>query len=481
MQLKITENSSFHHASNLYYENNSNKWLVVSPDTGGHLVLSAIEKSFLEALPNLKLSNLTAEEQKLLLKLFRAGVIAIDGIVYSTNSSKSKDMQHITPRAVNDKYPILCIFHMHNFCNLNCSYCYTIEEGVNKKRISEEVIKSSIDQMLLLPNNMANFEFHGGEPTMAFPLIEYAVNYAKQRYYDNKKFVNFSIQTNAYSLSKDIINFFKENNFGIRVSLDGTQETHDHYRINRQGQGSYIKVVEGIRKILDAGLKCDAVCVVHRGNIDKMIEMYESMANLGVSGIRFLPVFKSGKATLDNWIDGNTYFDKYFELIKHIDNFSNNNSCKLPNLIAGEINSITSFKREYMCMRSPCGAGVSMISIDINGDMYPCEEMTGNIFFKIGNVLVDDLKQQLDTHPMMTTLKSRHVDNIPLCSKCEWRQLCHGGCVHKSYTHFGKLDKQSEFCDYYKKIYPALIWLNEERNIFSNPVFQGSKGNGCIK
>jgi uncharacterized protein len=31
--------------------------------------------------------------------------------------------------------------------------------------------------------------------------------------------------------------------------------------------------------------------------------------------------------------------------------------------------------------------------------------------------------------------------------------------VHKSYTHFKRLDRESEHCSYYKKIYRELIWL----------------------
>lgn len=133
----------------------------------------------------------------------------------------------------------------------------------------------------------------------------------------------------------------------------------------------------------------------------------------------------------------------------------------LANLIAGELGSLRSFRREYMCMRNPCGAGVNMITVDVNGDLYPCEEMVGKPEFVIGNLADTSVREAIDTSPVVQKLRERHVEEIPECSRCTWKQLCHGGCVHKSYTHFKRLDRESEHCSYYKRIYEELIWLEQ--------------------
>jgi len=296
---------------------------------------------------------------------------------------------------------------------------------------------------------------------MAFPQIKEAVEYAIARYGTTKKKLFFSIQSNAYSLTREMIRFFAEHHFGVRVSLDGTKQTHDAQRVTHAKTGSYDRVVAGIRGLQESGINPGAVCVVHNRNVHQLIEMYDSMTSLGVSGIRFLPVFKSGNAKDQDWMDGDTYFDAYFGLLKHMAKLGRTGRpiCKLPNLIAGELGSLTSFQRNYMCMRGPCGAGTNMIAIDTNGDLYPCEEMIGKPIFRIGNVTYDSIQSCLDTHPVMKQLKERHVDHIPECERCVWKQMCHGGCVHKSYTHFKRFDRESEHCSYYKKIYRELIWL----------------------
>jgi radical SAM protein with 4Fe4S-binding SPASM domain len=112
-------------------------------------------------------------------------------------------------------------------------------------------------------------------------------------------------------------------------------------------------------------------------------------------------------------------------------------------------------------MRNPCGAGVNMITVDVNGDLYPCEEMVGKPEFVIGNLADTSVREAIDTSPVVQKLRERHVEEIPECSRCTWKQLCHGGCVHKSYTHFKRLDRESEHCSYYKRIYEELIWLEQ--------------------
>lgn len=299
---------------------------------------------------------------------------------------------------------------------------------------------------------------------MAMKLIKDATAHAQRRSEQTGKPVDFSIQTNGYLLTEDTCEFFLRNSFAVRVSLDGTQETHDEFRRNHAGRGSYLGVVKGIRRLQEAGLEVHAVCVVHNGNKQLIKEMYDSMAGLKVTSIRFLPVFESGSAGNEDWLDGDTWFQVYTGLLQHVLERAKTGEQLPPlaNLTAGEIGSLRSFKREYMCMRNPCGAGTNMVAIDTNGDLYPCEEMVGKPEFVLGNIDTDDLKQCLDTSPLMGQLRARHVDEIEDCRVCPWKQMCHGGCVHKSYTHFKVLNRESEHCAYYKRIYRELIWMERE-------------------
>jgi sulfatase maturation enzyme AslB (radical SAM superfamily) len=76
------------------------------------------------------------------------------------------------------------------------------------------------------------FTFIGGEPLLEFDLIKAIVEYTSKKY-QNKKYI-FYAATNGVLLSSEIKRWFKEhkNIFYLRLSLDGTKDTHDHNRDN---------------------------------------------------------------------------------------------------------------------------------------------------------------------------------------------------------------------------------------------------------
>ncbi|MCB9061554.1 MAG: SPASM domain-containing protein [Halobacteriovoraceae bacterium] len=451
-----------------HFDFKNNCLLVVDPETSGNIILE--DQESIELVKNLKnkkeynISDIT--NKQILQKLFKSSVISINNKQIATGSSSQKNnIEYIIPDKDKNTKPVLCVFHLHNYCNLACQYCYTIDQGVTKKKLSVELMKKAVREFSDFRTNFTTFEFHGGEPTMAFKEIKEVVLYAKEIYQLKGKFCNFSIQTNAFSLNDEIVKFLADFKFSVRVSLDGTEETHNKFRHNLKGFGSYKKVLAGIRKLQSIGISPGAVCVVHKGNIDHMIDMHLSMSQHGLKTIRYLPMFKSPLANNSLWLNGNDFLDGYLKLINYIvDNKEKNPELAgLPNLMLGEINSITSYKREYMCMKSPCGAGSNMISFDVNGKIYPCEEMIGHEVFSIGDLNTDTIEECLNNSTLNQKITSRNVEEIEECSKCTWKQFCHGGCVQKSYAHFKRLDKESEFCSYFKRIYKELIWLNHEK------------------
>lgn len=399
--------------------------------------------------------------QARVVELFQRGLVTVDGMAFGTSSSRAAGIQIVSPRSGKNQYPVLGVFHVHNWCNLACTYCYTIEEGVQRQKLSRSLMIKAVDELVALPTPFTSVEFHGGEPTMALADIRAVTEHAQRVYREAGKRLFLSIQTNGFYLSDAVCDFLADNNFAVRVSLDGTPEMHDEFRVDHRGRGSYRGVAAGIRRLQARGVAVHAVCVVHGGNVNRIVEMYESMAELDVASVRLIPVFQTGKAGEEDWLTGERYFTAYFEAVRHIIDKGRRGEkiVPLPNLVAGEIGSLRSFRREYMCMRNPCGAGVNMITVDTNGDLYPCEEMVGKPEFIIGNLADTTIQAAIDTSPVVRELRSRHVEEIEECSKCTWKQLCHGGCVHKSYTHFKRLDRESEHCPYYKRIYRELIWL----------------------
>ena len=474
MQLVLNSDTVVAATDSLRFEERGRSTLVVSPATGGWTILDddpaglALLKSLAGGrsvrVGDLEAENESSQPRAVLAQLLKRGLVALDGTALATSSARVGDVRTITPPSAHNQYPVLGVFHVHNWCNLACTYCYTIDEKMPRRGLSRELMIKAVDEMVHLPTPFSTFEFHGGEPTMAFADIEAVTLHAERVYAAAGKPVSFSVQTNAYNLKPAVCDFLAEHKFSVRVSLDGTSDTHNAFRIDHSGRGTYKGVVAGIKRLQERGIAVHALCVVHIGNVERICDMYDAMADQGVASIRFLPVFKTGRADESQWLDGDTYFEAYFGMLRHVvaRSRSGKRTAPLPNLIAGELGSLRSFRREYMCMRTPCGAGVNMIAIDVNGELYPCEEMMGKPEFVFGNIEDIGIREAIDTSPVIAQLKGRHVEEIDECSSCTWKQMCHGGCVHKSYTHFKRLDQKSEHCSYYKRIYHDLIWMEAD-------------------
>ncbi len=51
--------------------------------------------------------------------------------------------------------------------------------------------------------------------------------------------VQYSIQTNGTKLDDEWCEFFRTHNFLVGLSMDGPQELHDAYRVDKGGKGTF--------------------------------------------------------------------------------------------------------------------------------------------------------------------------------------------------------------------------------------------------
>lgn len=120
-------------------------------------------------------------------------------------------------------------------CDMRCDYCYYFDETVNRKQplygfMSEETLKNVIRKTLLLADKSITYAFQGGEPTLrGLDFFKKAV--ALEKHYNKNHIAVFNaLQTNGYALDEDWCCFFKDNNFLVGVSVDGTKKLHDAHR-----------------------------------------------------------------------------------------------------------------------------------------------------------------------------------------------------------------------------------------------------------
>jgi uncharacterized protein len=97
--------------------------------------------------------------------------------------------------------------------------------------------------------NCVDLALHGGEPLLRKPeFFAQAITTAKEIFSDCCE-VNIGVQTNATLLTDEHLELFLQHGIRIGVSLDGTAEINDKYRIYKNGKGSYNQAITGINKL----------------------------------------------------------------------------------------------------------------------------------------------------------------------------------------------------------------------------------------
>ena len=90
-----------------------------------------------------------------------------------------------------------------------------------------------------------------------------------------------------------------------------------------------------------------------------------------------------------------------------------------------------------------CGAGRFYMSIEPNGNIYPCVFFPHDDEVKLGNIN-DDIEEIWLNHPVLKALRDKDILKGH-CGVCESRYIC-GGCRARAYNYFHDLTYPDPGC-----------------------------------
>jgi radical SAM protein with 4Fe4S-binding SPASM domain len=105
--------------------------------------------------------------------------------------------------------------------------------------------------------------------------------------------------------------------------------------------------------------------------------------------------------------------------------------------LVGELTSLAEFI-------GGCGCGRFYVSIEPNGDIYPCVFFPHKKEVKLGNIIKEDFDEIWWKSDLLK--KTRDKDLLENeCKKCRHRYIC-GGCRARAYNYFGSLRAPDPGC-----------------------------------
>ena len=341
-------------------------------------------------------------------------------------------------------------------CNLACEYCFYLEK---KKlfsesrihRMSEDILEETVRQMMSQPIPHLSFGWQGGEPTlMGLSFFEKAVELQKK--YGQGKSVGNGLQTNGILIDKNWAKFLREYNFLVGLSLDGPEHIHNRYRRLGSGAGSWSKVCDRAKLMLDEGVATNALIVVNDYSVRFPEEIYSFLNEIGLSHMQFIPCVETDPEDQSQAAPFSVSSEKYGEFL-----------CRLFDLwLSGfkegrpetSIRFFDSLFYVYVGLVPPectllkeCG---TYLVVEHNGDVYSCDFFV-EPEWKLGNIMNGGLIHMLNSE--LQRKFGRLKSNLPqACRECPWLRYCQGGCT-KDRIRDARDQNLNHFCGAFKKFF----------------------------
>ena len=178
-------------------------------------------------------------------------------------------------------------------CNMDCGYCFysgksELYPGSATHRMTDTVLEEMMRQFMNQPSPDLSLGWQGGEPTlMGLSFFERAVELEEK--YGEDKTVGNGLQTNGILLDHEWATFLKKYNFLVGLSIDGPQHVHDCYRHMRSGAGTWSRISETARMLLDEGVSVNALTVVSDYSVRFPDEIYDHHRGAGLDYMQFIP------------------------------------------------------------------------------------------------------------------------------------------------------------------------------------------------
>jgi uncharacterized protein len=334
-------------------------------------------------------------------------------------------------------------------CNLDCKYCFYLEKeklypGESEWRMSDAVLEEYVRQYIeSQPAPEINFAWQGGEPTLLGVEFFRKAVALQERYAEGKLIFN-AIQTNGTLLDDEWCKFLAGNGFLVGLSIDGPEELHDRYRVDKRQQPTFGKVMRGLELLKKHDVQFNTLTVVNRGNSVRPLEVYRFLKSIGSEFLQFIPlVERAAPAELKGYDfapppvageEGNSAVvtewsveaEQYGEFLCAIfDEWVRKDvGTTFVQLFDVALGNWMGLGSSLCVFAEKCGGA---LAIEHNGDIYSCDHYVYPEH-RLGNLMNTGLGDMVNSDQQVK-FGSDKLDALPrYCLECEVRFACNGEC-----------------------------------------------------
>ncbi len=368
-------------------------------------------------------------------------------------------------------------------CNLDCHYCYYLDKAVQyggrQAVMSDELLERYIRQYIEANEvDQVQFCWHGGEPLL-LGIDFYRRAMALQRKYANGKRIDNALQTNGTLVDEAWCDLFAGHNFLVGVSLDGPQDIHDAFRLTKQQQPTFERVMRSIALFQHGGVEYNTLSVVNRLCEGRGAEIYRFFRDEVHSRyMQFLPavehvIDRAGAhrplivapshegARLAEWsVSAKGYgdflcavFDEW--ILRDVGQ-------TYVQMFDATLAGWCGVEPGVCSMGETCG---DALVVEHNGDVYSCDHFVYPEY-KLGNICETTLAEIYTSSRRREFGLAKRNDLPAECLSCKFYFACHGECPKHRFETGADGCRKNSLCEglkhYYNHVSPYMDYMRDQ-------------------
>lgn len=339
---------------------------------------------------------------------------------------------------------------MSEACNFRCIYCIHFNnletsDRINnpskfmKFKMAKEVVDRYLEVLRRHGKKVAEINFGGGEPMLAWLVIRQVLEYCRDAHGQEFEF-HFSINTNASLITGEVARVLKEYGVGIASSLDGLQEGNDRVRLTKSGKGgTFSRIVQGFDALAEVGYPLDGIAVTITA--DNFPDLNESIIDWaigrGMEEVRIdIDVIDMVEVPIEDIV----------EKLMRIRRYAKERGVEVPGFWSRPVENLNDSTLETRV--AFCGAvrGNSMC-VSPSGNIYGCG---------YSNTQLGNLAQIGSFHApggaYHRFVRAHITGTMEMCKGCMIEGQCGGGCnITQEFAWATQTAKIERMCEFYRR------------------------------
>ncbi len=369
-------------------------------------------------------------------------------------------------------------------CNELCLYCHAARTSMDHAGVdmSLETARRVVDVIFQSPSRSLNIEFQGGEPTANWPVLQFIVDYAREKNRLERRDLALTLVSNLALMTDERLRWLVDRGVAICTSLDGPRDLHDWNRRIVGGGSAYDATLRWMRAFHDeyarrgldpVAAHVDALMTSTVRSLPRARDIVDEYVAQGIKVIHLRPLNPFGFA-VDLWAKIGyslaAYVAFWREALDHILAVNRRGTLLIERGAAILLARLLSDEDPmYVDLRSPSGEGLAAMAYYHDGSVYSGDEgrmlaKMGDDTFKLGHVADDDYQQLIGAPVVRATAQASVLEALPACSSCAYAPFCGVRPVYNWATQrrLSQLAPLSDHCRLQLAVFDRLFELMED-------------------